>query len=268
MNITTLKQYLEDKFHIKFNVDKIGSDSVKISLTNTNNDSFDMVVSIKDDLRLTIVVSPEKYARSFVELINRSSVEKRQLFCNYWDLLDPKHISVKINEIPISKDSFMADISEWQTFSLRYSISPYYEENQNKNICAYEAISNIFAMMLSLIEYTIEGYEEGNVKLVVHKKYERNPINRQLCLINKGYKCSVCGFDFKEHYGEIGNGYIEVHHTIPVSQMGLHYIVDPIKELYPVCSNCHSMLHRKDPAYTIDELKSIMEKQKNEINRD
>ena len=66
---------------------------------------------------------------------------------------------------------------------------------------------------------------------------------------------------FFEKYGDIGKDYIEVHHLIPVSQMGANYIVDPIKDLAPLCSNCHSMIHKKNPPYTIEELRSLINSQ-------
>ena len=104
-------------------------------------------------------------------------------------------------------------------------------------------------------------YEDGEAKITIDKKYERNPINRKLCLLAKSYKCSVCGFDFEKAYGAIVKDFIEVHHSLPVSQMENGHIVDPIKELFPLCPNCHAMIHRKTPPYTIDELKKIMEEQ-------
>jgi hypothetical protein len=39
------------------------------------------------------------------------------------------------------------------------------------------------------------------------------------------------------------------------------YKIDPIKDLRPVCPNCHSMLHqRKKPCFTIAELRVILKK--------
>ena len=67
--------------------------------------------------------------------------------------------------------------------------------------------------------------------------------------------CSVCGFDFQKQYGAIGKNFIHVHHIVPVSQMGDGYVVDPIKDLIPVCPNCHAMIHRTDPPLTIEELR-------------
>jgi len=71
-----------------------------------------------------------------------------------------------------------------------------------------------------------------------------------------GCACTICGFSFGKHFGKIGEGFIHVHHLIPLAKIGNEYQVDPIKDLIPVCPNCHTMLHRRDPPYTIEELQN------------
>jgi hypothetical protein len=44
-----------------------------------------------------------------------------------------------------------------------------------------------------------------------------------------------------------------------LSQAGKSYVVDPVNDLRPVCPNCHAMLHKRVPQYTIDELREIIE---------
>jgi 5-methylcytosine-specific restriction protein A len=61
-------------------------------------------------------------------------------------------------------------------------------------------------------------------------------------------------------YGDLGKGFIHVHHIVPISEIGTSYKVDPIKDLVPVCPNCHSMMHRLNPVITIADLKSIITK--------
>ena len=61
-------------------------------------------------------------------------------------------------------------------------------------------------------------------------------------------------------YGEIGKDYIEVHHIIPVSEYGEERLIDPLEELVPVCPNCHALLHRRKPPYSINELKAKIKK--------
>lgn len=75
-------------------------------------------------------------------------------------------------------------------------------------------------------------------------RYERDQGNRNACIAHYGYVCQVCGINFEQSYGELGKNYIEVHHLHPVSQGERK--VDPIKDLIPLCSNCHSMIHRQE----------------------
>lgn len=100
---------------------------------------------------------------------------------------------------------------------------------------------------------------EGAKKSVVVNSYERNPIARQQCIKHWNAQCVVCGFDFEALYGLLGKGFIHVHHLTPVSQIGRVYQIDPIKDLRPVCPNCHAMLHKQEPPFTIDELKAIIQ---------
>lgn len=87
--------------------------------------------------------------------------------------------------------------------------------------------------------------------------YERNTAARNKCIEHFGYKCQICEFDFENIYGKIGRDFIHVHHKIDISTIGTEYELNPILDLIPVCPNCHAMLHKKKPAYTIDKIKSI-----------
>ena len=81
-------------------------------------------------------------------------------------------------------------------------------------------------------------------------KKERNPELRRKCI--EYYKqlwggnihCICCGFDFGKAYGKLGEGYIEVHHVNPHHTFEGEHMVDPVQDLIPLCSNCHSMIHR------------------------
>ncbi len=113
----------------------------------------------------------------------------------------------------------------------------------------------------------IEYLSEGAKKVITVNGYERNPKARKKCIDHWKAVCIVCGFDFYEMYGEIGNGFIHVHHIIPISEIGEEYEIDPIKDLIPVCPNCHSMIHRTNPPLTIEELKKKIERIKPATNK-
>ncbi|QEY33055.1 HNH endonuclease [Synechococcus sp. RSCCF101] len=106
----------------------------------------------------------------------------------------------------------------------------------------------------------LEGltYSEGTKKQVTVNAYERDPRARDRCIGRWGHSCSVCGFHFQSFYGELGKGYIHVHHLKPLLEIGEEYKVDPIIDLRPVCPNCHAMLHRGKSVLSIKELKSLI----------
>jgi hypothetical protein len=105
---------------------------------------------------------------------------------------------------------------------------------------------------------SIESVFEGAIKRINVNKYERNIVARKMCISYYGAKCSVCSFDFEKTYGVIGENFIHVHHLKQLSSIKSEYLVDPINDLVPVCPNCHAMLHKKEPPFSIQELKLII----------
>ncbi|MEV0244186.1 HNH endonuclease [Streptomyces sp. NPDC050674] len=79
---------------------------------------------------------------------------------------------------------------------------------------------------------------------------ERDPKLRALkikqTLLGGGQlRCEVCEFDFGRTYGELGYGYIEVHHVTPLHATGTRET--KIADLACLCANCHRMCHRSRP---------------------
>lgn len=101
---------------------------------------------------------------------------------------------------------------------------------------------------------------EGTKKQILVNAYERSSQARQECINTYGYKCEICKFDFEKTYGEIGKNFIHVHHIKPLSEIDEKYKIDPIKDLRPVCPNCHAMLHKRKPAYSIEEIEKTYNK--------
>lgn len=88
--------------------------------------------------------------------------------------------------------------------------------------------------------------------------YERSPLARRACLEHYGYKCVICGMDFGDKFGEEFSGLIEVHHLEPLSLSKEEHEIDPIKDLVPLCPNCHRMIHKKrDRPFTLEEMRTI-----------
>ena len=256
-----IKDKLEETFLVGFEVKRLDSNYEEyiIKPKDSYKDSFVIRVRIKDDTRLTIEAEPDIYGNYFLENLNCSDNNKRTIFNSYWKELGNNNLLLKINDMDCSSTDFINNHDKWYKFYIKYSSAPYYDlETENKSEVIVNRIVLICSMILSITDYSIEGFEEGERKYILSKKYERNPINRELCLKVNGYKCFVCGFDFEKVYGEIGKNFIEVHHIIPISDVGHAYVIDPIHDLVPLCSNCHSMIHKRKPPFSIEELKKII----------
>ena len=108
---------------------------------------------------------------------------------------------------------------------------------------------------------TEKNFLEGKAYSVLQTRYERDTKARKVCLNKKGYSCSICSFNFQKMYGEVGKGYIHVHHVNMVKDMGEPTKTNPENDLEPVCPNCHAMLHKRYPPFSIVELKNLIKTQ-------
>ncbi len=106
-----------------------------------------------------------------------------------------------------------------------------------------------------------ENCIEGAIQTIQVNKYERSKEARDKCISVHGCSCKVCDINFETKYGELGKGFIHVHHIIPLGEIREEYVVNPVNDLVPVCPNCHAMLHRKinGKNLPIDELKLLLE---------
>ena len=96
-------------------------------------------------------------------------------------------------------------------------------------------------------------YAEGAVREITINAYERSQAGRSDCIKAWGTACAVCDLDFGKRFGSVFEGLIHVHHLVPLSSVKNGYILDPRNDLRPVCPNCHAMLHRNDPPFSIEE---------------
>ncbi|MDT0633328.1 HNH endonuclease [Spectribacter hydrogenooxidans] len=104
-----------------------------------------------------------------------------------------------------------------------------------------------------------ESYPEGALTYVQANRYERDRRNRAAAISIHGTSCAACGMDFGQTYGPIAVGHIEVHHTTPVSELGPGYVINPARDLIPLCANCHTVAHKRNPPFTADEIADFME---------
>jgi 5-methylcytosine-specific restriction enzyme A len=99
--------------------------------------------------------------------------------------------------------------------------------------------------------------EEGRLLTRLHRHRERNAslVRRKKDAVSRTHgrlACEVCGFDFATRYGDLGSGFIEAHHILPLAAAGP--ATTRLADLALVCSNCHRMLHRAKPWMTPGQL--------------
>ena len=170
---------------------------------------------------------------------------KYTLFSPEWDVLLDEYLQ-RVNPGVIF-DGRVETASLTHLPSTRPQISPNPAQNdQGEKITFPEEIQ------------AAELFIEGAATQVQVNKYERSPAARHQCLSYHGYACKACGCEMGDTYGELGRHYMHVHHVVPLSEIGENYEVDPIKDLIPVCPNCHSMLHRKKEVISVDKLRAII----------
>lgn len=102
------------------------------------------------------------------------------------------------------------------------------------------------------------AFSEGRAQRSVAVRYERDPAARYACIERHGCTCAACGFEFGAAYGPVMDGFILVHHLEPLSASGATH-TDPAKDLRPVCANCHVVMHRRNPPFTVEEVKRMLD---------
>ncbi len=184
------------------------------------------------------------------------------------------HIYAEVNNISLSD---MNDLPRgpWENFHLEVKTT--IKGRDGRKDAVEEAATVAASLLMALLSVEeIEppddlsdivthglGEVEGRRMRVEINRYERSRKNRSACIAIYGEKCQVCFLDFGKMYGNLGRGYIEVHHRLPVSLMEQEYALSPKTDLIPVCSNCHRMMHRTWPPVEPETLKQIVEKEKN-----
>lgn len=269
----SVKQILEATYDVPFTVNSgLNGKDPWITIIPTNDDQslFALRMDFQNSVRLILTVEPQKYAANMVAAMGNASDAKKNLFASFAQLIqrDSGKITFSVNGQELSTINGVQWPSFWTRLSARISVFPLdieRDEDYTQHSVHWACLA--MGLMLSLLDIvpideddnpSIVGYKEGTATKNESVRYERNPLNRQICLQHKGYTCAVCGFNFEERYGTLGKEFIHVHHITPVSQMGPDYVVKPLEDLVPVCPNCHSMLHRTNPPMPIDDLRLLL----------
>jgi len=228
--------------------------------------------------RLFIGLIFSSWAREIPQLKNRLIYEKQWQFQNlrgeYSEppfLLRFENLPELLYELETSEQVFQCWTNALIAECNRAKASPYRQSHEplmykmavDLNFRA-DILNLVYADSkpdIGLLPEQIENpkdFYEGASKAITVNAYERSPQARKSCIEHYGARCIICGIDFQEKYGDIGKGFIHVHHIKPLGEIGATYKVNPLTDLCPVCPNCHAMIHMRKPPYSISELKSML----------
>jgi 5-methylcytosine-specific restriction protein A len=210
--------------------------------------------------------SPGSFAAELVQAMEHSDAQQRIAFRIFAGAVMSAGASLvfRINSVACDPAS-EAWPSDWKSceISIRRSNIHWGEDLATDDdlirAWACRFLGLIVALLpLEPVESAIGGEVEGQPIEVVSKRYERSRLNRAACIEIQGSRCIVCGFDFGTIYGPIGEGFIHVHHVVSVAMIGAGTLVNPARDLVPVCPNCHAMLHTSVPPLLPDALRVLL----------
>ena len=98
----------------------------------------------------------------------------------------------------------------------------------------------------------------------LHRRIERNGALADAAKRVHGLICQACDFNFESFYGELGRGYIEAHHLIPLGSLPKDGPIelDARKDFAVLCASCHRIIHRKGAPTEIGAFRSLFESQR------
>ena len=155
------------------------------------------------------------------------------------------------------KSEYLYGIYEYEKFGL--------QRNETKRLVSRiaEFIGTINdALVSEKLKQDTKDYEaEENRKAVQrHLRRERDGYLVTLAKHRDNFVCQICGFDYRETYGDLGDDFAEAHHIVPLGKNDKKRTTK-VDDLITVCANCHRMLHRMNgTANDISRLRRIINK--------
>lgn len=113
-------------------------------------------------------------------------------------------------------------------------------------------------------EYSYSA-EEGQILTRIHIMRERDTkivrLKKELFQDEHHGRlyCEACSFDFARSYPRHGDGFIECHHTKPLSQLHPEQQTK-LDDLALLCANCHRMVHYRPPWLSMSGLREVLQR--------
>jgi 5-methylcytosine-specific restriction protein A len=270
LNAQPIADTLSDRFGILFNgqsFDDAEGQHVRLrpaELPRTQGFSLELAVLWR---AIEVHILPDPFAATLLKSMEASDPSQRATFAAFFQaaLNDGGTTSFRINDQPADPFQPATWPTSWRALTVSMRKSPVVIDAGSPNelnnlvlLWSGRLAGAILALLpLEPIETQAGGEIEGGGKQVMITRYERSTVNRAACIEIHGTSCAICGFNFETTYGPAGSGFIEVHHIDQASTLKPGTVIDPAKDLIPVCSNCHSVLHRTMPPYKPEQLRAI-----------
>jgi predicted HNH restriction endonuclease len=172
------------------------------------------------------------------------------LIIENFEKLDPRSIQRSVNAV-LKSAGFKSDFT---TENYVYGLARAFIERTQSSLFLSEGETQPQSSGL-----LGRDFKEGQRVAVYVERIERDNAARAKCIQYHGTICKACSFDFGLAYGELGMGYIHVHHcTTQLSETSGVHNIDPIRDLIPLCPNCHAMVHARTPMLTIEALQLVL----------
>lgn len=259
-------------FEATSGVDREGLLWFELLPLNVSRDHSFSIRVVLDWRRIRIDFQPGKFAGELLESMAHADETGRSAFCSILaDCSDRgAEIGFRVNGKPYHFTSDEPWRQKWYRFFLHLSkgqleLGTEDGEPDNDIICRWTgrfaaAITSILPLETptGAFDEEMKGYPEGAVTTVQVNRFERDRRNRAAAIAIHGASCLACGLDMGRLYGDIAEGFIEVHHVTPVSHIGEGYVIDPANDLVPLCPNCHAISHRRSPPLSVEEIRYLI----------
>jgi len=211
-------------------------------------------------------LSPGAFAGTMVRSMGQTGPNEKLLFAGYASALKKAglQVAMTINSSAVDAEDPSCWPDQWNAFSISLrKTALLFDLNNDAELLpvADLLLTPLAAMAIALIGTEsvppIEGEIEGAAVQYLATRYERRKLNRDACIRIHSTDCAGCDFSFGAFYGEEAEGFIEVHHIESLAAGG-EVRINPATDLIPLCSNCHSFVHRFTPPLPIAELRRII----------
>ena len=198
--------------------------------------------------------SSDPVFRELCELLGRPFDVVKMRFSNYKNLEDPDKGLTGGSKTPKLRKVWNEYSDDPDRLSATAStIKQHLEANQNPG-------GSRDTELTGLITEAPEGetltrshiFRERNRELVQKKKKSFLQETGRLV-------CEACGFDFAERYGERGEDFIECHHVKALRDLKPGNTTR-LDDLVLLCSNCHSMVHARQPWLEMKDLMRLIQR--------